>query len=375
MLCRCRDGTSSPIIARMMESAPATAAMTPSTQSLTAKSLAAEHGFPLHGIAHIPESGNTPRADVYAAWLERGLEGPLDYMRESRDVRSQLRTRVPWARSILALGTFHDSAARGERGRDLIAHVARYARGRDYHRIFEKRLMKLALALRKAGVCSRTHWYVDTGPVLERAWAEAAGLGWSGKNGCLIHPRMGSFFMLAEIIMDSAPEPDAPALPHCGTCRRCIDSCPTQALLGSGVLDANRCLVTWNVELRGQSPESTWAEQGAWVAGCDICQTVCPYNAPRRLPAPDAEFAAPLPWQTLTLAECITMDVALFDSAFQSSALRRSGLKGMRLGAITVAGNLKLAECRAAVQACLRDPDADIRRRAEWALARYDAAV
>ena len=343
-------------------------ALTPAQQRETAHALAESHGFPLRGIAHVPESGAAPRAESFVRWLERGFDGPLDYMRQSRDLRIDVRKRIPWARSILALGAFHDSGQSGRRGRDLVAHVARYARGRDYHRIFEKRLMNLALALRRAGVSSRTHWCVDTGPVLERAWAERAGLGWIGKNGCLIHPRLGSFFMLAEIVLDSVPDPDAPAIPHCGTCRRCLDACPTQAFPEPGVLDASRCIVTWNIEQRGQSPEHTWTEQGEWAAGCDICQTVCPFNAPRRTGVPDAEFAAPLPWQTMTLRECMVMDEALFDRAFQASALRRSGLKGLRLGAITVAGNIKAPECVEALQMCLHDPDSDIRRRAKWAL-------
>ncbi len=342
--------------------------MSPQEQHDRATALAAEHGFALSGIALIPEDGRAPRAEAYERWLAKGYHGPLEYMLQSQPVRVQLRERIPWARSMLLLGAFYDGAPRGEPGRDLVAHVARYARGRDYHNVFDKRVKKLALALRKAGVCSCTHTYTDTGPVLERAWAEAAGLGWIGKNSCLIHPRLGSYFFISEIIMDSTPQPDAPSLPHCGTCTRCLDACPTQALVAPGVLDANRCIVTWNIEQRGQSAPETWAEQREWVAGCDICQTVCPYNAPRRVGKPDPEFAAPLPWEKLTLAECIVIDAATFDRAFPSSALRRSGVKGMRLGAITVAGNLKSPECRAALETCLTDVDPEIRARAEWAL-------
>ena len=347
--------------------------LTPREQHDRATALAEEHGFPLHGIARVPDDDRAPGADAYEKWLAQGFQGPLEYMLESRNLRVNLRGRVPWARSVLMLGAFYDGAASGEPGRDLVAHVARYARGRDYHNVFDKRVKKLALALRKAGVCSCTHCYTDTGPVLERGWAETAGIGWIGKNTCLIHPRMGSFFFLSEIIMDSAPEPDAPATAHCGTCRRCLDACPTQALVAPGVLDSNRCIVTWNIEQRGNSAEETWARQGGWVAGCDICQTVCPYNAPRRAAKPDAEFAAALPWQTLTLADCIGMNEELFNRAFPASALRRSGLKGMRLGAITAAGNLKADNCRAALSKCLRDSDAEVRRRAEWAVAKLDA--
>lgn len=334
----------------------------------TALTLAAENGFPLHGIAHVDSSGTAPRAGGFVNWLEQGFHGPLNYMSQSRAARENLLRRFSWARSVLALGAFYDARPLGEPGRDLSAHVARYARGRDYHSIFERRLKKLGAELIARGICTQAHRYVDTGPVLERAWAEAAGLGWIGKNSCLIHPRLGSFFLLAEIIMDTLPDADAPASDHCGTCRRCLDACPTQAFAAPGVLDANRCIVTWNLELRGSSPPETWAQQGEWAAGCDICQTVCPYNSPSRLPAPDAELSAPLPWQQMTLAECILLTPERFDQAFPRSALRRTTLKGLRLGAITVAGNLKSLACREALQTALNDADAEIRNRAGWAL-------
>jgi epoxyqueuosine reductase len=345
-----------------------TTALSASQQRQIALELAAENGFPLHGIAHLSEDGASPRAAGFTSWLEKGFQGPLDYMLASRAARENLKVRFPWARSVLALGAFYDSRPLGKSGQDLAAHVARYARGRDYHSIFERRLKKLGSELIARGVCTKAHRYVDTGPVLERAWAEAAGLGWIGKNTCLIHPKLGSFFLLAEIIMDTQPEADAPQSDHCGTCRRCLDACPTQAFPAPGVLDANRCIVTWNLELRGNTPPETWPQQGEWAAGCDICQTVCPYNAPARVPAADAELSAPLPWQNMTLAECILLTPERFNTAFPRSALRRTTLKGLRLGAITVAGNVNAVTCRDALQACLKDDDADIRARAEWAL-------
>ncbi|MCZ7645002.1 MAG: tRNA epoxyqueuosine(34) reductase QueG [Planctomycetota bacterium] len=334
-----------------------------------AKSLAAEHGFPLSGIAAVPPDGAAPQAEWLAKWLEAGRQGPLEYMARTAETRRNLHARFPWARSVLCVAARHDGAARGERGRDLIAHVARYARGRDYHLVFEKRLKRLAGALKKAGLCAQARYYADTGPVLERAWAQEAGMGWVGKNACLIHPKLGSFVLLGEILLDRALNPDAPAPDHCGTCTRCLEACPTQAFAGPGQLDARRCIVTWNLELAGAVPEAQWAEHHGWAAGCDVCQTVCPFNAPERSDhAPDTELAAPLPWQTLTLAEAIELDRTSYDRAFQASALRRTGWKGLRLGAITAAGNLRSASARAALARCLADPDADIRARAAWAL-------
>jgi epoxyqueuosine reductase len=295
-------------------------------------------------------------------------------MFNSQAERQNIRTRFPWAASVLVLGTPYDAQPRGQLGRDLIAHVARYARSRDYHLIIEKRLKKLAHALTQAGVCSRAHWHVDTGPILERAWAEAAGVGWIGKNACAIHPHLGSFMLLAEIVMDSAPEPGAPIANRCGTCRRCLDACPTGALIAPGVLDARRCLATWNIERRGAAPSELWHAQREWVFGCDTCQSVCPHNKPRPALAQkgtsDAELAAPRPWHTMTLAECIALAKADFERAFTASPLRRATLKGLRLSAITVAGNLRAESCRMVLESCRTDEDADIRLRAEWALAR-----
>ncbi|HYF51717.1 MAG TPA: tRNA epoxyqueuosine(34) reductase QueG [Planctomycetota bacterium] len=345
--------------------------MNAAEQSVAAKRLAAEHGFPLSGIALVAEDGLSPGSDAYAKWLGAGHHGPLDYMHYTREKRVNLRARFEWARSVLAVAAFYDAEERGTPGIDLEPHVARYARGRDYHRVFAKRLKLLEEALRNAGVCSRTWHYTDTGPLLERAWAEAAGLGWVGKNACLIHPRLGSFMLLAEIVMDSTPAPDKPEPFHCGTCTRCLDACPTHAFTAPGVLDARKCLVTWNIEEQGRTPPEYWEKQGAWAAGCDICQTVCPFNAPSRVASPDLELAQKLPWQEMSLADAITLTPDRFDQAFTASALRRTTLKGLRLGAITAAGNVKSQTCVAALRECLRDPDEDIRVRAQWALEQF----
>ena len=333
------------------------------------QALALEHGFPLHGIALVPDGGGALREAHLGEWIARGLHGPLQYMPATQERRRNLHIRFPWAKSVLCLGVFYEGFARGKKGRDLEAHVARYARGRDYHRVFEKRLKRLSAALRHAGLCDRAHYYTDTGPVLERAWAERAGLGWIGKNTCLINSKRGSFFLLAEIILDCAAAPDQAATPHCGSCRRCIDACPTQALSPEGELNAQACLVTWNIELNGRTPRELWERQGEWAAGCDICQQVCPYNSERRVAPADPELSAPLAWQSMSLAQCIAMDRAEFDHRFTASTLRRTGLKGLRLGAITAAGNCASEDCRAALTACLNETDDEINARARWALA------
>jgi len=332
------------------------------------KALAREHGFALAGIAKIPESGEAPGAQIFLNWIAQGRHGPLEYLAETATVRAYPRTRFPWAKCVLSLGAFYDGRLLGERGRDLAAHIACYARGRDYHRIFTRRLKALKEEIHARGICARDRYCVDTGPMLERGWAQAAGLGWTGKNGCLIHPKHGSFLFLGAILLDAEVEADAAETDHCGKCRKCLDACPTQAFTAPGQIDANRCIVTWNVEMKGAVPPERWAEHHGWAVGCDICQTACPYNDPKRLPDPDAELAAPLPWQGLTLGEALELDDAAYDRLFTASAVRRAGFKGFRLGVITAVGSAKARLAQPALQKCLEDADEEIRARARWAL-------
>ncbi len=332
------------------------------------KQVAHTSGFALQGIAKVPDDFMAPRADRLETWLDEGRHGPLEYIKRNAPTRMNLKARFPWAKSVLCVGAFYDSKPEGIPGRDLVAHVARYARGRDYHLVFERRLKALAKELVSKGLCEQARWYVDTGPVLERAWAERAGLGWIGKNGCLITPYQGSYLLLGELFLDISVEEDHPHLNHCGTCTRCLEACPTQAFSAPGVLDARRCITTWNLEQKGMVEQSRWAEHYGWAAGCDICQMVCPYNASRRVAEPDIELMAPLPWQAMTLGEAITMTKETFEQAFRGSTLKRTGWKGLRLGAITASGNVRAESARGALESCLRDEDSDIRARAGWAL-------
>jgi epoxyqueuosine reductase len=176
--------------------------------------------------------------------------------------------------------------------------------------------------------------------------------------------------ILGVLLLDAVLDPDPPHDRHCGTCTRCLNACPTRALRAPGLLDAARCIATWNLEQKGDVSEDQWPAVHGWAAGCDICQEVCPFNAPARTPPGDEETVPPLPWQSMSLSDAIGMDRATFERAFRSSALRRTGWKGVRLGAITAAGSERLHGAREALHACLEDPDAHIRARAAWALQR-----
>lgn len=322
---------------------------------------AAAHGFPLSGVAPVPADGRTPGSEAFLRWLGDARQGPLTYLAESAAQRVSIRTRFPWAQSLLCVGDFYDGRKRGQAGRHLLAHVARYGRGRDYHLVFSKRLRALASALKREKLCKRTHWYVDTGPVLERAWAAIAGLGWLGKNTCLIHPRHGSYLLLGEIILDVRASPCEPVPNHCGSCRRCLDACPTGALLPGAGLDATRCISTWNIEMKGVLPETGKVDLHGWVAGCDVCQEVCPFNAPSRRRDASGELADTR-WQRLTLAGLIGLKRADYDRLFRASALRRAGWRGLRLSAIRAARGSKLTSVIRALKACAHDPDPEISR-------------
>ncbi len=263
-------------------------------------------GFDLCGIA--PADAH-PELKFLREWLDRGYAGEMTWMAASAERRADVRAVVPGARCVIVTGTVYntnDSAAdgeppaprsadaasvracddngdapgdRSERSQGATGEIARYARGDDYHIVLKRRLDALLAWMRaesSAGFEARA--YVDTGPVQERVYAQYAGLGWVGKNTCLINPELGSWLFLGEIICTLDLETDPQGLEQCGTCRRCIDACPTGALVEAGVLDSNRCLSYLTIETRGAIAEVHRAALGTGIYGCDICQDVCPYN-------------------------------------------------------------------------------------------------
>ena len=254
------------------------------------KRKAGELGFDACGIA--PAAAH-PELSFLEQWIERGYAGDLAYLSRTADRRADVRRVMPSARTVIVTATVYNtdrpySTESADRGR---AHVARYAWGDDYHEVVGKRLDELLAWMHKRWpepfeACR----YVDTGPVQERVYAQYAGLGWIGKNTCLINPEIGSWIFLGEIITTLDLEPDTQGLEQCGSCTRCLDACPTGALVEPGVLDSARCLSYLTIEHRGDVPEEYHGAIGTHVYGCDICQEVCPYNQPA--PTSDAT-----PWQ------------------------------------------------------------------------------
>jgi epoxyqueuosine reductase len=261
------------------------------------------------------------------------------------------------------------------------ATIARYALGSDYHDVLLPPLRALGDALEPlAGRAVRSRAYVDTGPLLERALAARAGLGWIGRNTCLIDPELGSYLFLGVLLTDLDLPADAPEPDHCGSCRLCLDACPTDAFPEPYVLDASRCLSYTTIELRGAIPEPLRAGQGDWVFGCDVCQEVCPWNTrTRRAVPPDRAglraALAPRPeWVRPALAWLLALDEDAWRAATRRSALRRAKHRGLLRNALVAAANTGDPALVPLVAPHAESPDPSIAEHARWALARLAAS-
>ena len=247
--------------------------------STTLKSKARSLGFDLCGIAPVDDF---PELAFLREWLARGYAGDMAWMSRTADRRTDVREVVPGARSVIVTATLYNTDRPYSDAQPAdVARVSRYAWGDDYHEVITARLDALLSWMRDvADGPFDARAYVDTGPVQERVYAQYAGLGWIGKNTCLINPELGSWLFLGEVITTVPLEPDTQGLEQCGSCTRCIEACPTGALVEPGVLDSNRCLSYATIELRSSIPEALREAMATHVYGCDICQEVCPYNQP-----------------------------------------------------------------------------------------------
>ena len=251
-----------------------------STRAVSAvevKARATACGFDLCGIA---PAGGFPELEFLRDWIARGYHGEMGYMARSADRRADVRAVLPSARSVIVLGTVYNTAHpySSSNADPSRAAIARYAWGDDYHGVIEERMRRLVDAVRELAGEFEHRAYVDTGPIQERVYAQYAGLGWIGKNTCLINRDRGSWLFLSAIICDLPLEPDGRALDHCGRCTLCIDSCPTGAIVAPYQLDARRCISYMTIETKGALPEEQRTGIGMHAYGCDICQDVCPWN-------------------------------------------------------------------------------------------------
>ena len=293
------------------------------------KAAARELGFDLCGIAPAVDH---PELRFFEQWLEREYAGEMAYLRRSADRRADVRHILPSAKSVIVTGTIYnvDRPYSTECADPSRAHIARYAWGDDYHRVIERRLDALVAWMRGASPEPfEARRYVDTGPVQERVYAQYAGIGWIGKNTCVINPALGSWLFLGEIICSLALDSDPPSFDQCGACTLCLEACPTQALVEPGVLDSTRCISYLTIELRGAIPDALHAAMGSHVYGCDVCQEVCPWNAaPPR--SSDPAWQPRPAWDMRTTRELAQMSDGDLAAAMRGSAMSRAKMAGLR---------------------------------------------
>lgn len=338
------------------------------------RALSRELGFQRCGIAGI-ELGQDE--EHLRSWLAEGLYGSMDWMTRHGQLRSRPAELIPGTVRVISVGLDYgrndsDDAwttlANGQR-----AYVARYALGRDYHKLMRNRLQKLAMRLQEEVGPIGHRVFVDSAPVLERALARNAGLGWIGKHTCLIDRNGGSWFFLGEIYVDIPLPVDAPASAHCGTCVRCIEVCPTQAIIAPHRLDARRCIAYLTIEHEGAIPVELRKPIGNRIFGCDDCQLVCPWNKfAKRTDEPD--FRARNDLDIATLPQLFAWDEAEFLARTEGSAIRRSGHERWLRNIAVALGNAPTSSAVLEALATRRDADsALVREHVAWALAQHQA--
>jgi epoxyqueuosine reductase len=276
-------------------------------------------GFHQVGIAAINDRDKA--VEHLQAWLALGYHADMAWMNNPK--RQEIRAVMPEVRSLICLAlNYYTPHQHSDRPED--AKISRYGWGRDYHKVMQKKLKALSCWLRERDANIQTRYYVDTGPIQDKAWAQRAGIGWIGKNGNVITRKYGSWVFLGEILTNLDLIGDRPHANHCGTCTRCLSACPTQAIIKPFVVDANRCIAYHTIENRAEKlPESIESNLSGWVAGCDICQDVCPWNQ-RFSTETDVTDFQPYPDNLRPqLTELATISEAEWDRRFRASALRR----------------------------------------------------
>ena len=380
---RCRARSSSCYPATQMDREAAVEAPQSHDPQPTADRLvswALEAGFDQAGVAALTPS---EQGAHLRRWIARGEHAGMEWMARRTEVREDPSLLLEGARSVLCvLLQYWPLLGETEPEGDLWPRVARYARGRDYHDVMGKRLKKLAARIREAGIGTRP--YVDTGPILERELAARAGLGSQGKNTMLLSRQRGSWFLLGEILLtldldhgegEGGGEAQEPAITDlCGRCTRCLDACPTGALVEPFRLDSNRCISYWTIEHRGDLPPAAREMIGDWVFGCDVCQEVCPWNHKPRsgtpIPGDHPELRLPPQRAALDLAGLLALDRDGYVERFQVSPMKRPKLEGLRRNAAVAMGNRGEEAYVEALARALSDSDSTLRRHAAWALGR-----
>lgn len=326
----------------------------------------------------------TPHSERLGAWLARGYAGKMDYLERSAAKRQDPEQLFEGARSMIVVGLMYESASAqpgpGEGG--ARGTISRYAMGDDYHEVLGDRLRALASGVEAlVGKPFESRVYVDTGPVLERVAAAYAGLGWVGKNTCLIHPELGSYLLLGVLVTELELEADALVDDLCGSCTACLDACPTDALVGPRLMNATRCIAYTTIEDPGPIPEALRAAHGELIYGCDICQEVCPWNSRRARKWPEdplglrARLEPRAHWAGPSLAWILELDEQAWQHATRASAMRRSKRRGLLRNALVAAGNSRDESLRPQILRLAADDDPLLAEHAAWAIEKLDLAA
>jgi epoxyqueuosine reductase len=352
---------------------------------------AREAGFAEAGLTALPCASQEREAERFEQWVRAGHAGGMDYLKRTDEAGRRLRPRVeipfPWARSAVVCWANYNSPQ--PRSTDPAAAgagwIARYAwsgkadasgnlQPSDYHKVLKKRLKTLEARLHEQLGAFEARAFVDTGPLIERELAEAAELGWRGKNVCLIHPRLGSFGFLAVLLTSLEVEKEtAPTAPsgRCGSCRRCLEACPTGALIAPHQMNASRCIAYLTIEHRGAIAPELMEGMGRQVFGCDICQEVCPWN--RRSPAgADPELEPRPKLVNPALHWLAAMNEAEFEREFNGSPVRRAGFLGLRRNTAIAMGNSGMKRFTLLLEEWSGSADEGLRSAARWALGKLD---
>lgn len=347
-----------------------------------------ELGFDLVGVTPV---GPSPDYERFQQWLADGHHGTMAYLARRAAERGDPRLLLPEARSLIVLGASYFDQALPEAWRQDPSRglIAAYAWGEDYHEVLKQRLFELDATLATAtGRTSRGRAFVDSGPLLERSWAARAGLGFIGKNTCLIAPRLGSWLFLAGLLVpekvaygpwqateNPAPSPSAGRYPlTCGACTRCLDACPTAAFKAPHVLDARRCISYLTIELRGPIPVDLRPLMGNWVFGCDVCQAVCPWNRRFARPGRLTSFRGREDVMAPKLLDLLALDEAGFRRRFRRSPVLRAKRRGLLRNVCIALGNWGDPQAVPGLCEALQDAEPLIRGHAAWALGRINTA-
>jgi epoxyqueuosine reductase len=337
----------------------------PPLDSALVKAAARKAGFHACGVARVAPLDPAPLDRMLAI----GAEADMVWLRTQRAERLDPTRLLPGARSVVAVALAYLAPGESPPAPDGAGEIARYARGRDYHAVMKARLKALTADLKAADPDARTLATSDVAPVMEKTWAERAGIGWVGKNGCLITTTHGSWVVLGTVLVDRDLDPDPPHPERCGSCEACLPACPTGAIPEPGLVDARRCLSFWTIERRGDIPPDIAERAGRWVFGCDVCQTVCPWNAAAK-PACDPELLPRPGREALALEDLLALTEDDYRRRFYGTSLARARYDGLVRNALLAAGNSGDPRHLDAVRARLDSPLPAVRAAAEWAAAR-----